>query len=60
MSIAAVVPVWNGRPLVERLIASLERQTRPASELIVVDNGSTDGAPEFARQRGARDRKSVV
>jgi len=32
--------VWNGRELVERLIASVQRQTLPASELIVVDNGS--------------------
>jgi GT2 family glycosyltransferase len=54
MSIAAIVPVWNGRPLVERLIASLERQTLPASEFIVIDNGSTDGAPDLARQHGAR------
>jgi len=54
MSIAAVVPVWNGRHLLERLIASLERQTRPASEIVVIDNGSTDGAPELARQHGAR------
>ncbi len=54
MSIAAVVPVWNGREHLERLIGSLERQTRPASELIVVDNGSTDGAPQFAQARGAR------
>ena len=54
MSIAAIVPVWNGRDLMERLIASVQRQTRPASELIVVDNGSTDGAPDVARQRGAR------
>jgi GT2 family glycosyltransferase len=54
MSIAAIVPVWNGRELVERLIASVDRQTRPASELIVIDNGSTDGVPELARHRGAR------
>jgi GT2 family glycosyltransferase len=54
MSVAAIVPVWNGRDLMERLIASVQRQTRPASELIVVDNGSTDGAPDLARQRGAR------
>ena len=54
MSITAVVPVWNGRELLERLLDSLEAQTEPAGELLVVDNGSTDGAPELARQRGAR------
>jgi GT2 family glycosyltransferase len=54
MSIAAVVPVWNGRDLVGRLIATVQLQTQPASELIVIDNGSTDGAPELARQCGAR------
>jgi GT2 family glycosyltransferase len=54
MSISAIVPVWNGRELLERLLASLEAQTEPAAELLVVDNGSTDGAPELARQRGAR------
>lgn len=54
MTVAAVVPVWNGREWLERLLASLARQTRAAAEVIVVDNGSTDGAPELAGQRGAR------
>jgi GT2 family glycosyltransferase len=54
MSITAIVPVWNGRELLERLLASVEAQTEPAAELLVVDNGSTDGAPELARTRGAR------
>jgi GT2 family glycosyltransferase len=54
MSITAVVPVWNGRELLERLLGSLEAQTKPATELLVVDNGSEDGAPDLARQRGAR------
>src|SRR5437764_14947887 len=54
MSISAIVPVWNGRELLERLLASLAAQTEPAAELLVVDNGSSDGAPELARQRGAR------
>ena len=54
MSITAIVPVWNGRDLLERLLASLEAQTEAAAELLVVDNGSTDGAPELARTRGAR------
>jgi GT2 family glycosyltransferase len=36
------------------LLASLARQTRPAVEIVAVDNGSTDGAGELARSRGAR------
>jgi GT2 family glycosyltransferase len=54
MTIAAVAPVWNGREWLELLLASLARQTRPVTELIVVDNGSTDGADKLARERGAR------
>ena len=54
MSISAIVPVWNGRELLERLLASLAAQTEPAAELLVVDNGSRDGAPDLARRRGAR------
>jgi GT2 family glycosyltransferase len=54
MNISAIVPVWNGRDLLARLLATLEAQTRPAAELLVVDNGSTDGAAEMARARGAR------
>jgi GT2 family glycosyltransferase len=54
MSISAIVPVWNGRPLLERLLDTLQAQTLPAAEWLVVDNGSTDGAPDVARARGAR------
>jgi len=53
MSLTAIVPVWNGREVLERLLVSLEAQTQPASELLIVDNGSTDGAPDLARGRGA-------
>lgn len=54
MSISAIVPVWNGREFLARLLDSLDAQTRPAAELLAIDNGSTDGAPELARSRGAR------
>ena len=54
MTVAAVTPVWNGREWLERMLTSLVRQTRPVAELIVVDNGSTDGARDLARERGAR------
>ncbi|MEO8370268.1 MAG: glycosyltransferase, partial [Candidatus Solibacter sp.] len=54
MKISAIVPVWNGRELLARLVTTLEAQTLPVAELLIVDNGSSDGAPEMARARGAR------
>ena len=33
---------------------SLDRQTLRACEVLAIDNGSTDGAPDLARSRGAR------
>jgi GT2 family glycosyltransferase len=54
MNISAIVPVWNGEALLAPLLDSLDAQTLPVSELLVIDNGSTDGAPDLARRRGAR------
>src|ERR1041385_6137647 len=54
MSISAIVPVWNGRDHLARLLDSLDRQTLRATEILAIDNGSPDGAPELARVRGAR------
>lgn len=54
MTITAIVPVWNGEDLLRRLLESLDAQTLAAAEWLVVDNGSADGAPEVARQAGAR------
>jgi GT2 family glycosyltransferase len=52
--ITAIVPVWNGREHLSRLLDSLDAQTLRAGELLVVDNGSSDGAPAMALERGAR------
>ena len=52
--VSIIVPVWNGRDLVERLVKSLCAQTHPAVEILIVDNGSEDGAPEAAERLGAR------
>jgi GT2 family glycosyltransferase len=54
MSLSAIVPIWNGRDFLARLLDTLAAQAAPADELIAVDNGSTDGAPELAAARGAR------
>ena len=52
--VSIIVPVWNGRAMVERLIGCLRAQTYPIAEILVVDNGSVDGAPEAAEALGAR------
>jgi GT2 family glycosyltransferase len=53
-AVTVLIPVWNGRPLLVRLLEALARQTAPPEEVLVVDNGSTDGASEEAEVRGAR------
>ncbi|MGD0199511.1 MAG: glycosyltransferase family 2 protein [Bryobacteraceae bacterium] len=52
--VTVVIPNWNRRGPLERLIGQLQAQTRPPEEILVVDNGSSDGSAEAARSRGAR------
>lgn len=54
MSVSAVVPSWNRRALLAGLLVNLRAQTRPPEEIVVVDNGSTDGSAETAARAGAR------
>jgi GT2 family glycosyltransferase len=53
-AVTVVIPVWNGRELLLRLLEKLRRQTFPISEVLAVDNGSEDGAADAAEQCGAR------
>jgi GT2 family glycosyltransferase len=52
--VTVVVPNWNRRDLLERLLVNLVRQTHPIQEVVVADNGSTDGSAEMASAAGAR------
>jgi GT2 family glycosyltransferase len=54
MKVAAVIPHWNRAELLRTLLENLRLQTRPFDEVIVADNGSTDGSAELAEQTGAR------
>ena len=46
---AVVIPSWNGARWLPGCLRSLAVQTLQPSELIVVDNGSTDGSLELLR-----------
>jgi len=52
--ITVVVPVWNRRELIEPVMRTLRAQTAAPAEVIVVDDGSTDGAGAAAAAAGAR------
>lgn len=47
MTFAAVVVSYNRLELLKKCLAALHAQTRPLDEIIVVDNGSTDGAAAY-------------
>ena len=46
-SFSVVVLNWNTLELLKRNLAALKAQSYPALEVIVVDNGSTDGSAEY-------------
>ena len=49
--ITVVIPNWNGRGWLPGCLAALAGQDRPPAEVIVVDNGSTDGSVQYLRDQ---------
>ncbi|WP_382303604.1 glycosyltransferase family 2 protein [Herbiconiux sp. UC225_62] len=54
ISISVVIPARDDAEFLRRALEALAAQTRPADEIIVVDNGSTDDTADVARTHGAR------
>jgi GT2 family glycosyltransferase len=52
-SISVVIVNWNAKAELALCLCSLEQQTVAPGEIIVVDNGSTDGSLELLRERFA-------
>lgn len=50
ITVSVVVVNWNRRELLRNCLQSLENQRLSDFEVILVDNGSTDGSPEMATE----------
>lgn len=50
-SVSVLIMNWNGKHYLTQCIDSILAQTYPNIEIILMDNGSTDGSADFVRQR---------
>ncbi|MET0976253.1 MAG: glycosyltransferase family 2 protein [Leifsonia sp.] len=53
-TLSVVIPALDDAEMLERCLAALNDQLLSATEIIVVDNGSTDATADVARAAGAR------
>ncbi|MGB9629859.1 MAG: glycosyltransferase family 2 protein [Thermodesulfobacteriota bacterium] len=49
--LSIIIPNWNGKQFLQECLDSLREQTYPHFEIILVDNGSTDGSVDFVCER---------
>lgn len=54
--VSVYVPCYNGEPWLQSCLSALIHQTRPADELLVIDDGSTDASVSIASSFGATVR----
>lgn len=58
--IAVVIPFYNGSKFIERAVKSVLGQTVPATEFIIVDDGSSDGEAAFLDELSKRYEFKVL
>jgi GT2 family glycosyltransferase len=49
--VSIIIVNWNGKHLLEECLSSIEIQVFLDFEILVVDNGSTDGSKEYLREK---------
>jgi glycosyltransferase involved in cell wall biosynthesis len=52
MKISAIITTFNRRELLQEALASVRAQSRPPDEIIIIDDGSTDGTDASCSREG--------
>ena len=60
MKVSVIIPVYNVKPYLERCVQSVVRQTYKDLEIILVDDGSTDGSGELCDEIALSDSRILV
>ena len=60
MKVSVVIPVYNVKPFLERCVNSVLRQTYKDIEIILVDDGSTDGSGKLCDDIATRNQRIQV
>ena len=60
MKISVIIPVYNVLPYLQRCLDSVKYQSLEDIEIIIVDDGSTDGSAEFVDEYAKTDSRIEV
>ena len=60
MTVSVIIPVYNVKPYLERCVHSVQNQTYKDLEIILVDDGSTDGSGDLCDQIAADEPRIRV
>lgn len=58
--ISVIIPVYNVKPYLERCIESVRIQTYTNLEIIIIDDGSTDGSEKLCDEYALKDDRVLV
>lgn len=58
--ISVIVPIYNVKPYLKQCLESILHQTYPLLEILLIDDGSTDGSGEIADEYALKDKRIKV
>lgn len=60
LKVSIILPVYNAAPSVQRMLDSLKEQTMPDFEVLMIDDGSTDGSGRILDDYARKDVRFKV